>query len=668
MDRQPSKGRPKPNVPAATPMTLTLLAVSLNDQPLSQPITAHFDSRGGTIGRADHNTMALPDPERHVSRLQAEIVAARQGFLIRNVGAANPIMVAGRAVARGESAPLAHLDEVRIGGYLLQVDCRTQEAALDITRGRAMLSTGGFGLTPLETPASAMPPAPLAPPPLPVAPRPAAQAPAMVSPPPPAGGGNPFADLLGPAAASPAMAATPAFGATSDPFADLLGPGPSLVTPAPARPAPPPGDDPFAGLMPPPAGLHASSPALATPAAAPARLPDDFDPFAVPPPASLAERAAQAPAPDPFADLGSGAAPASIDQLFGLGAAAGADPLANFMAAASPPPASPAGGARLGGAEAVSTDPMLALFGDNATPATAPPAQADHLPALNAAYAPPRVVAPTPAPAPSMSPAPVAAATFDFSQPPQSAVPAAPDFVATAPDTGPLPLPLPLPLAADAGIDVDLDLPAPRAVDGDDAQRLWAALCAGAGIQLPLPPAEAEQRLREVGQLLRSAVDGTLRLMAVRASTKHELRAAVTVIQARGNNPLKFSPDAKAGLEYLLQPSVRGFLAGPAAMDDAMHDLLGHSIGTVAGMRAAIDGMLDRFAPDALEAKLVGGSVLDSVLPSHRKARLWDLYLQHHQAIREEAHEDFQTLFGKAFLAAYDQQIDKLKREENKPR
>lgn len=43
-------------------MTITLHAVSLNEQPLSQPITAVFDSQGGTIGRADHNTMALPDP------------------------------------------------------------------------------------------------------------------------------------------------------------------------------------------------------------------------------------------------------------------------------------------------------------------------------------------------------------------------------------------------------------------------------------------------------------------------------------------------------------------------------------------------------------------------------------------------------------------------------
>ncbi|WP_186830758.1 FHA domain-containing protein, partial [Mitsuaria sp. TWR114] len=102
-------------------MTLTLRAVSLNDLPLTQPITARFDATGGTIGRADHNTMALPDPERHISRQQAEISADAGGFVIRNVGSANPITVAGQPVAQGQAVPLRHLDQVRIGGYLLEV-------------------------------------------------------------------------------------------------------------------------------------------------------------------------------------------------------------------------------------------------------------------------------------------------------------------------------------------------------------------------------------------------------------------------------------------------------------------------------------------------------------------------------------------------------------------
>jgi FHA domain-containing protein len=204
--------------------------------------------------------------------------------------------------------------------------------------------------------------------------------------------------------------------------------------------------------------------------------------------------------------------------------------------------------------------------------------------------------------------------------------------------------------------------PPPTQAAPGDVSALWGAFCEGAGVDLPLPPGPPADCMRSIGQILRSAIEGTLQLMAVRATTKHELRAAVTVIQQRENNPLKFSPDGKSGLEQLLRPPLRGFLDGPAAMDDAMGDLVGHAIGTVAGMRAAIDGMLDRFAPAALESKLVGGSMLDNVLPMNRRAKLWDLYLQHHEAIREEAQENFHALFGRAFLAAYEQQIERIKR------
>ena len=167
--------------------------------------------------------------------------------------------------------------------------------------------------------------------------------------------------------------------------------------------------------------------------------------------------------------------------------------------------------------------------------------------------------------------------------------------------------------------------------------------------------------MRVLGQLLEAAVAGTLQLVAVRATTKQEMRADLTLIQQRANNPLKFMPDASAGLEQLINPPLRGFMAGPAAMTDAMHDLLGHSIGTMAGMRAALDGVMQRFTPTELEGKLSGKSMLDSVLPMNRKARLWDLYLQHFATIREDAKDDFHTLFGKAFLAAYEQQLARLR-------
>src|SRR5687768_15147409 len=121
-------------------MTLTLVAVSLNDQPLSQPITAGFDARGGTIGRADHNTMSLPDPQRQVSRLQAEIVAQGPGYLIRNVGAANPITVGTRALGTGETHVLSDGDQIRIAGYLLKVQFDAEDTTTPHLPSRAMSS------------------------------------------------------------------------------------------------------------------------------------------------------------------------------------------------------------------------------------------------------------------------------------------------------------------------------------------------------------------------------------------------------------------------------------------------------------------------------------------------------------------------------------------------
>lgn len=600
-------------------MTLTLRAVSLNEQPLTQPITAHFDAHGGSIGRYDDNTLALPDPERHISRRQAEIRAVGDAYTIRNVGSANPIMVRGQSLARGETTTLAHRDQVRIGGYLLEViDDEGGEEASTITRGRATVEASVPPSQPRTTPP----------------PRGTAT---------PAAGGGPFADL-----------AVPLSG--KDPFADLLGPG-TAPTPAPPRrpdtptappraaaraPAPAPAaaseHDPFADLMPPAAGVASSSPAWspATPPEPMAKLPDDFDPFAAPP----APPAAPPPSPGggQFDDLIPPDGGKSIDSEFGL-ERGGGDPLADFMA--RPLPGAAAAAARRGAGadthEGVSTDPIEAMFGGPAPPHAAEPAAPaarDDTPALRGAYVPPAVDAHIPS-------------RFDW----------AADERAPA-----LHEPMPAPPLPPPG-----DVPAPRPAAGagpGDTAPLWAAFCEGAGVRVELPQGLSPEMMKIVGSLLRNAVDGTLRLMEVRRATKHELRAQVTVIQSRNNNPLKFSPDAQVALEQLLKPPVRGFLPGPAAMTDAMHDLVGHSIGTMAGTRAALEGVLDRFAPAELESKLAGKSVLDSVLPMNRKARLWDLYLQKFEAIRNEAKDDFDTLFGKAFVAAYEQQLDRLEREQ----
>ncbi len=608
-------------------MTLTLRAVSLNDLPLTQPITARFDATGGTIGRADHNTMALPDPERHISRQQAEISTDAGGFVIRNVGSANPITVAGQPVAQGQAVPLRHLDQVRIGGYLLEVQ---NEAGDD--SGATVIRRAPDLARPI-TPAPMRAPMPIPAPPAP----------------------------LGTTAAPAALS-------SSNPFADLFGGGPAPADLFAATPAPAPHVSPFA-----------APPAAPTPApAGPMLLPDDFDPFAPPPSARQTPAAAGPAAFDPFGgldlapppapaappvaanDLGFGGAFAdlvpgdnnrSLDDLFGL-QAPGADPLAGFMAGAAPR-------TDTGARDGLSSDP-LALFGAAAPAAhTEPqtPALPDHTPALQSSFRPPEIRGPAPAPLPVppvavMPPPPVQPPVVQPVQPPMVSAPATP---AVAPPPA-FARPQPVPSATAA--------PGQAA----DTAALWNAFCEGAGVRMAAPPQGLNADLmRVIGQLLNASVDGALRMMAVRAATKHELRAQVTVIRSRDNNPLKFSPDAQSALEQLLQPPVRGFLPGPAAMQDAMRDLVGHTIGTMAGTRAALEGVLTRFQPSALEAKLTSRSVLDSVLAMNRKAKLWELYLQHFESIRDEAQEDFHTLFGKAFLEAYEDQLERLSQHGQGP-
>lgn len=440
-------------------MNLVIRAHSLKTEILSQSITGHFDERGGTIGRSDDNTLSLPDAERHISRLQAEISFANGGFSIRNVGRTNAITLNGRPLDPGESGPIDDDDELVIGDYSLRAS---------VTAGDA------------------------------------------------------------------------------DPFA-------GLVDGAPADP--------------PTTAVHVrKSSTPMQPSTVSARQSADFNPFD---PSSLGDllgtpskapaAPAATPSPSPFIDMPTAAQP---------------------VAKAAPVRTAPRFEDTRGGDTVPGMRPRTTAF------ESSEPAPLDALPPIGSS-------------------------------------------------------------AAHLG-------------EADELDALWAAFCEGAGISLRPPQGLNPALMKIIGQVLARSIDGTLKLVAARAAAKQELRADVTLIQARNNNPLKFSPDAGAAIQQLLQPPMRGFMPGPAAVGEVMDDLLGHAIGSMAGMRAALEGVLDRFEPSQLEGKLSGNSMLDAVLPMNRRARLWELYLQHYQRIHDEAQADFHDLFGKAFITAYEEQLDRL--------
>lgn len=120
-------------------MTLVLQGIKLNDEPLSQPLIGRFDERGGTLGRSDNATFTLPDPERLISRVQAQILFGDEGYWVEHVSTANSTFHNGRPLSAGMRVLLSEGDELRIGGYTLVAAFESDETSATVLRGRTVI-------------------------------------------------------------------------------------------------------------------------------------------------------------------------------------------------------------------------------------------------------------------------------------------------------------------------------------------------------------------------------------------------------------------------------------------------------------------------------------------------------------------------------------------------
>lgn len=568
-------------------MNLVIRAVMLDEQALEEPLLGIFDARGGTIGRSEANTLALPDPERRLSRLQAEVSSGATGYVIRNAGSTTTILLNERPLAPGDSGRLAHRDELRLGGYVLRVLLEDAVTGPGASRAHVAVDARGNAADPavdVRTDPRFM------------SPRPGAGRAAVDA-------GNPFADLV----SAPSSAAAGTSGdPLGDPFAFLSAPDPT-----PAR-----------------------TPA-ASPSAARAVLPDDFDPFADLAGPSAASSAATLRMPGAGADVdllasvgaGSGRS-AGLDEAFGLVGTDSADALAAFMSAS----ATPASRGRTDQAPhaAISTDP-LAMFAPPSAPAAAAPARPaaafNHTAELHGAYTPPRIV--DPAPRRPAEPAAMA----------QAAAPPTATILATG--TAPVVPMVKTPAPAPTSDPVPAGTPAAGAGVSASAQpsALWSAFCAGAGVSLPMPHGLTPEHMHLLGQLLRASIDGTRQLLAQREAERRGVRVSASLAGARDHNPLLFAADTQVALERLLLPPVRGFMPAPAAMRGAMQALAEHGMATASGSHAGLSAALARFEPQQLEALLVD----KGLLAINRKAKVWEQYQQRYEAVRKDAQERFRA-------------------------
>lgn len=590
---------------------IELTVISFRGVRVEQSLSTTFDATGGTIGRAPTSALVLDDPDRTVSRTHAQVICRGGDYFIVDRGS-NPLQLNGRPIGAGNEAPLTAGDRLLIGSFELLASLPEGDARQTIV-GVASMPVG-----PLVT--------------------------------------------------------------TDDPFAHLLD---GLVPHGAAPVGKPPSEskaDSTAGLFPDPLSGGLSTPSR----------PDPFADLLTPVATTPGSRSA-----DDFSDLvtpQTSAKVESIDSLFNLGAPLANDPLAmspladpvmqpNMASAADPlkslsqthQPGPHVRGDHLPVAEFGFVPPIAAI--SVKIPETQPPVRPDLAPpVVNPVVADvgPEEVAISPTAAPVSSDPLAAFNAFELSAPSLGADPLADIGLSSGPARAPIAPPIatssvqrPLEPAATAPIPPAPQKPA-AAMSGaelsttHDAQ-LLAALLRGLGPLQQAPTMLTPGLMERIGDMLRSATEGTLQLLHTRQEFKHQVRAQVTMIAAQANNPLKFSPTVEVALAHLLGPGVRGFMPAEAAVRDAYQDLRAHEFGVMVGMRAALEHVIRQFAPEALEQNIATRSRLDAIFSANRKAKLWDQFIKLYAEIAREAEDDFHTLFGKAFLKAYEEQMERLK-------
>lgn len=193
-----------------------------------------------------------------------------------------------------------------------------------------------------------------------------------------------------------------------------------------------------------------------------------------------------------------------------------------------------------------------------------------------------------------------------------------------------------------------------------NANELMQAFLQGAGLQqLNLASGLTVELMETLGKFMAASVQGAMEELSQRALLKREVKAEVTMVVLRENNPLKFFPDSKTVLTQMLRKKMPGFMAPAEAMEDAFFDIRTHQMGVAAGSKAITDSILKNLQPAHVEAQLGAPGLLDQINPARRKAAMWDQFNEIFDTISSGKKDEFQALFGKEFLLAYEKEVEK---------
>jgi type VI secretion system protein ImpI len=199
----------------------------------------------------------------------------------------------------------------------------------------------------------------------------------------------------------------------------------------------------------------------------------------------------------------------------------------------------------------------------------------------------------------------------------------------------------------------------PRSLSAGAGQALfdWEGFLRGTGVEPARVPPEMSAQL---GNILRSVVQGLIEVLRARSEIKSEFRMPVTQVKVSENNPLKFAANAEDALGNLLGRRNPAYLGPREAFDDALNDVRFHQLAMLAGVRAGFDNLLARFDPVQLQEAFERQGKSRGLFGG--KSTHWERYTERYEEMTRDRDDTFRRLFGEEFARAYEQQLSVLKR------
>lgn len=314
----------------------------------------------------------------------------------------------------------------------------------------------------------------------------------------------------------------------------------------------------------------------------------------------------------------------------------------------------------------------------------APPASAAYRSPTSSTVPPPAAVLPenwdltrtqyAPEPVPTAKPAasvpPVAAPAYADTAPAPHATPRIESLaeariesplephseIAALEDSTTSPRPSPAAVSAAKAVPARLPTAPPRIPDPHATSRPATATETSSRSAPAIPPERRPADGTLATSLLATTIGCVMDLLRARAEFKNGLRLPSTLVQRRENNPLKFAPSVDEAIDRLLGPGDGAYLAGHAAIEDAMRDIRHHQLALLAAMRIALDNAFEHFDPAHFEAEGNGKAGLGAW-----SGKPWRRYREHFRSLADDPEARYRNLFGDEFARAYEEQMSQLK-------